>query len=92
MALDPGPVAGQVVVAEHVHILHLPFKALPVFIVPGAVAAALLGPQVYHLAGVVGRVRDNRCKRKRDAHVEGFDEVVVEVLVDPQEEVLVFVE
>lgn len=54
-AIPPHPL-GQVhvvVVAELVHVVHHPAGALAVLVVPGAVAAALLGPQIDHLAHVV---------------------------------------
>ena len=53
---NPSPVTRQEVVAEHVVVFDLPLEALSIAVVPGAVAAALLRPQVNHLTCEVTRV------------------------------------
>lgn len=88
----PTPVAGQVVVGEHVHVLDHPLEALTVVIVPGAVTTALLRPEVDHLAGEVSGICKDTAARKTESHVEQLAVFVAEVLVHPHVEELVFVE
>lgn len=88
----PSPVARQVVVGEHVHVLDLPLEALAVVIVPGAVTTALLGPKVNHLAGEVGGIGQDTSAGETERHVNKFAVFVAEVLIQPQKEELVFVE
>ena len=75
-----------------VQILDHPFEALPVVVVPGAVATTLLGPQVDHLSGEVGRVGDRARHTEREDHVHQLAEVVREILIHPEEEELVLAE
>ena len=92
IAAYPSPVSGQIVVIHHVHVLHHPLHALSVVIVPSAVTTALLGPQVDHLTSEIGRVCNNTTASEAENHVDKLAVLVAEVLVQPEEEELVFVE
>lgn len=52
-------------------------------------AAALLGPEVNHLAREVEGVSHHGSETEANAHVNSLAPVVAEVLVDPEEEELV---
>ena len=60
VSANPRPVVCEIVVTEDVHIVNHPLHTLTVASLPGAVTAALLGPQVNHLASVVGGVGNRR--------------------------------
>ena len=66
----PSPVTRQEVVAEHVVVFDLPLEALSIAVVPGAVAAALLWPQVNHLTCEVGRIGNDTTASEGEAHIE----------------------
>lgn len=61
-------------------------------VVPGAMPTAFFGPDVNHLTSEVERVSYDRRDTKREAHVEGFDVVVAEVVIGPHEEELILEE
>ena len=92
VSADPHPVAGQVVVTEHVKVLNHPFEAFSIVIVPGAVAATLLRPQIDHLSGEVGWVGYNGGDCEGSSHENSFHVLIAEVLIQPHKEVLILVE
>ena len=88
----PSPVTRQEVVAEHVVVFDLPLEALSIAVVPGAVAAALLRPQVNHLTCEVGRVGNDTTATEGEAHIDELAVIVAEIIIEPHEEELVLVE
>lgn len=89
---DPLSVPRQEVEVELIHVFDHPLGALAVAVVPGAVTAALLGPEVDHGAGEVERVGQEGGHAEAEAHKERLAPVVSEVLVHPEEEELVLQE
>ena len=92
VAAYPSPVPRQEVVAEHVVVFDHPLEALSIVVVPGAVAAALLRPQVNHLTCEVGRIGNDATAGEREAHVDKLAVVVAEIIIHPHEEELVLIE
>ena len=88
----PSPVTRQEVVAEHVVVFDLPLEALSIAVVPGAVAAALLRPQVNHLTCEVGRIGNDTTATKGEAHIDELAVIVAEIIIEPHEEELVLIE
>ena len=75
-----------------VHVLDHPFEALSVVVVPCAVTAALLRPQVDHLTREVGWVGHCGGHTERENHVHQLAVLVREVMVHPEEEEFVLAE
>ena len=92
IAAHPLPVIGHEVVTKEVHVLDLPSEALLVAIVPCAVTSTFFWPDVDHLSSIVEWIGHDTCNAKGDSHVDQFDVVIWESLVEPKEEVLVLVE
>ena len=88
----PSPVTRQEVVAEHVVVFDLPLEALSIAVVPGAVAAALLRPQVNHLTCEVGRIGNDTTATEGEAHIDKLAIIVAEIIIEPHEEELVLIE
>ena len=88
--LLPGEHSSKIVVVVELHVLDHPLEALSVTIVPGAETSSLLWPQVNHLSSHVSWVSNNRGKSEGQTHENCFDEVVTNIIVDPEQEELIF--
>ena len=81
---NPLCVVCHVIISVHIHVLNHPLKASSVVVIPSAIASSLFWPQVDHLAGVVCWVGKCASSSKWPAHVQQFDIVIWEVMVNEQ--------
>ena len=69
-----------------------PGEALSIAIIPCAETSSLFRPEIDHLSGVVGWVRDEACDGKGRTHEDCLADLIADVVVHPKQEELVLQE
>ena len=82
----------EVVVVLELHVVNHPGEALSIAIIPCAETSSLFRPEIDHLSGVVGWVRDEAGDCKGRSHEDGLADLVADVVVYPEQEELVLQE
>ena len=90
--LLPGEHASKIVVVVELHVFNHPLEALSVTIVPGAETSSLLWPKVNHFSCHVCWVSNDGGNSKGHTHEYSFHKVVTNIIVNPEQEELIFQE
>ena len=76
--------SSEVVEVLKFHIMQHPGEALSIAIIPCAETSSFFWPEINHLSGVVGWIRDETGNAESCSHEYGFAHFVADVVVHPE--------